>query len=252
MRICTDNAGKDFEMSTNSEINEILRQVLERTFEKVQKAFDNNRECLVKRGEKSSSNEVTTLVFPKYGEHRQGIEDKTRISEQELRFAFTEAFEEIAKENNLFYSVETPTESKYLFNGENTPKITDDKEGVGQSGNFDFVIHDDKLKRICLIEFKSGYPESKSFKKDFLKLANPNEDVDEINPLRYFIHLVEKFERNKIDNRLKSANNIIDVRLNNKAVTVNYVLFSLSEDENAIKSDLSDIIKEKSHIKYYK
>jgi len=64
--------------------------------------------------------------------------------------------------------------------------------------------------------------------------------------------LVEKFEKNKINNRLKSANDIIDVRLNNKAVTVNYVLFSLSEDEDAIKSDLSDIIKEKSHIKYCK
>lgn len=226
-------------MSTNSEINEILKQVLERTFEKVQKAFDNNRECLVKRGEKSSSNEVTTLVFPKYGEHRQGIEDKTRISEQELRFAFTEAFEEIAKENNLFYSVETPTEGKYRFPKDALPRI-DDKNG--KSGNFDLVIHDENLKRICLIEFKANYPSERSFQKDFLKLANKNEDKDDTDVLRYFIHMVVNYNESKIKKIINAASEVLKEakRYKNEIETVNYVLFSLNESDNKIiEQDIS-------------
>ena len=232
----------------NSDIQTFVEGVINKSFEKVQKAYDNHKEFDAKNT--SVPYEDTSIVFPMYGEHITNR--KTRISEQELRFAFVEAFKEENKDNKYYFSVETPTNSKYLLKGKNTPRIISKNKKGGKSGQFDLVIHNSSMKRVCLIEFKAGSPSEKEIKKDFLKLANPNEDVDEINPLRYFIHLVEKFEKNKINNRLKSANDIIDVRLNNKAVTVNYVLFSLSEDEDAIKSDLSDIIKEKSHIKYCK
>ena len=51
------------------------------------------------------------MVFPKYRNK------ETRVSEQELRFAFIEAFNELNKENNwgLYYSVETPTEKNTDF-----------------------------------------------------------------------------------------------------------------------------------------
>lgn len=53
--------------------------------------------------------------FPKYsGRYRNG---ETRISEQELRFIFVEQFNKYCKNNswNAYYSVETPTEEKYIL-----------------------------------------------------------------------------------------------------------------------------------------
>lgn len=176
---------------TNSDIQKFVEDVIEKAFEKVQKAYDNHREFDVKQKNALVPYEDTSIVFPMYGEHITNQKDKTRISEQELRFAFVEAFKEENKNNKYYFSVETPTNSKYLFKGKNTPRIISKNKKGGQSGKFDLVIHDENLKRICLIEFKAGNVGEKDFKKDFLKLANSNEDIDITKPLRYFIHLVE-------------------------------------------------------------
>lgn len=178
-------------MTGNSEITTFVEDVMSLAFTKVQKAYDNHREYDVKKKNASVSYEDTAIVFPMYGEHITDEKRKTRISEQELRFAFVEAFKKLNEDNKYYFSVETPTNSKYLFKGKNTPRIIPPNKKGGKSGQFDLVIHDSNMKRVCLIEYKAGSPSEKEIKKDFLKLANPDEDVDGTNPLRYFIHLVE-------------------------------------------------------------
>ena len=85
--------------------------------------------------------------FPKYsGRYRNG---ETRISEQELRFIFVEQFNKYCNENNswnAYYSVETPTEEKYIFSkkgDENCPHKVDGEVNGGQSAMIDLSIHDD-------------------------------------------------------------------------------------------------------------
>ena len=60
------------------------------------------------------------LKFPTY---RNG---QRRVSEQELRFVFVEQLQDLLKEYDFFYSIETPTNGKYKFSengkyGNSTP-----------------------------------------------------------------------------------------------------------------------------------
>lgn len=219
-------------MVDNNEIKEFVENVISKAFDKVQRAYDNHKEYDAKKDSVSVSYEETAIVFPMYGEHIN-LNDKTRISEQELRFAFVEAFKEENKNNKYYFSVETPTNSKYLFKGKNTPRIISKNKKGGQSGKFDLVIHDENLKRICLIEFKAGNVGEKDFKKDFLKLANSNEDIDITKPLRYFIHLVESdlSSHTKI-NKENALNWLPDAEgLTQPACDVIYKCYSLNRKE---------------------
>ena len=159
---------------------------------KVQHAYVKSNEGM---RDVSISNEITNspekafvptrLVVPKYGEHGSN-KGKSRLSEQELRFAFIEAFLKDKNSSEYLYSVETPTKERYYFGG-GIPEIK--KESKFRSGNFDVVIHNKELKRVCLIEFKYG-TDTSDFSKDFLKLGNPNEGENE--SLRYFVHVIPK------------------------------------------------------------
>ncbi len=225
---------------TNSDIQKFVEDIIEKAFGKVQKAYDNHKEFDAKNT--SVPYEGTSVVFPMYGEHIANINSKTRISEQELRFAFVEAFKEENKDNKYYFSVETPTNSKYLFKGKNTPRIIPKNKKGGQSGQFDLVIHDENLKRICLIEFKANYPSERSFQKDFLKLANKNEYKDDSSVLRYFIHMVVNYNESKIKDIIKAARKVLEKAKQdkNEIETVNYVLFSLNESDNKIiEQDIS-------------
>ena len=169
---------------------------------------------------------MTSLVFPQYSadddesqDKQKKQKEKTRISEQELRFAFVQAFHEYkCKHNcNYQYGVEVPTKDKYLFTEKdegNKRKYKPRIDKNGRSGSFDMVIYNDRLERVCLIEFKYGTSEKGSFAKDFLKLANPEEGSKDAK--RYFIHLVkDKADREEsIRNKVKSfisadINNVI-------------------------------------------
>lgn len=225
-------------MVDNNEIKEFVENVISKAFDKVQRAYDNHKEYDAKKDSVSVSYEDTAIVFPMYGEHIN-LNDKTRISEQELRFAFVEAFNEENKDKKYYYSVETPTNSKYLFKGKNTPRIISRNKSGGKSGQFDLVIHDSNLKRVCLIEFKAGNPGERDFKKDLLKLANPNEDVDKTDRLRYFIHLVENdfssYEKiRNVRNWLPSANGL------SSSKEVRYVCYSLEQRGKILDKYLSE------------
>ena len=108
------------------------------------------------------------------------------MSEQELRFVFVEQFNKIAKDNNLYYSVETPTRGKYSFSKKEKPCVNKN----GQSGEFDMVIHNEQGERICLIEFKANFPAVGDYEKDFLKLENESNS----GCPAYFIQLVDTLD----------------------------------------------------------
>ena len=177
-----------------------------------------------------------TLVFPRYFHSAAASEsEKTRISEQELRFAFVQAFNELV--DNYFYGIEVPTKDRYRFNDENG-KINPTINENGRSGSFDMVIYDDRLRRVGLIEFKASYPDAGYFAKDFLKLANPVEDIHVIGIKSYFIHIVKNFSSKKIISRIGRSNCTIQEQITKKgkrAILVNYVPFSLYENKEQVQ-----------------
>lgn len=65
-----------------SELKSIIDNILSDAFKRIEYAYQHHCE----NSPKTSHNELTRLVFPSYAN------EKTRISEQELRFAFVEAF----------------------------------------------------------------------------------------------------------------------------------------------------------------
>lgn len=97
---------------TNSN-KEHVKKIIAQTFEVIKKVYDTQKEEFGNSSEFCESG--SRIIFPKYsGRYRNG---ETRISEQELRFIFVEQFNKYCKKNswNAYYSVETPTEEKYIF-----------------------------------------------------------------------------------------------------------------------------------------
>ena len=181
-------------MRNDGNIETLMEAVLDRTTEIVNYAYQYHREfhANVPLREKEPT---TRLVFPRFF---HGKEDKTtgwtRISEQELRFAFVQAFHEYVCEHKCqcYYSVEPPTVDSYTFS-----KVEDDKRkkidpiiGKGQSGNFDMAIYDENLKRVCLIEFKYGNVTQQAVKEVKAKLLNKKELGEEAKG--YLIYMIKE------------------------------------------------------------
>ena len=173
--------------------HEHIEQIVESTFKVLKEVHSKQKEGY----NQYPSGNKSRIIFPQYSkEYRNG---ETRLSEQELRFIFVEQFNRYCEDNKLnwFYSVETPTEHKYIFSERgvknSNPNMTDNK-GEGQSAMVDFAIHDETLKRIALIEFKALNPHKLSFIKDFKKLnAEPVENT-------YFIMYIKSCNLRTINN----------------------------------------------------
>ena len=165
-----------------------------------------------------SGNNSTTptdggIIFPKYRNN------KVRVSEQEMRFAFVEELRRLYPE--WCYSIETPTIRKYNFQGEE-PKVIENGQKGGRSAQFDLTIYKDKEGKEVLahIEFKAKNPSPRKYKKDFLKLS---EETTYPNTARVFIHLLESCDddtvKNLRDEKLKDC----------KKENVKYLCYSLNE-----------------------
>ena len=167
-------------MLTNKELKPIIDKIITDAFRRLEYAYHYHRE----NNSKASHNKITRLVFPKF---RNG---NTWISEQELRFAFVEAFNasQAVKDANLFYSVETPTEKQYTGFTNGKPVAVTDDEQDGRSGEFDMVIFNDKQERVCLIEFKANNAGKSDHEKDLLKLKEEGE-----GRLCYFIEVLKSY-----------------------------------------------------------
>lgn len=151
-----------------------VKQHIERIIEKASRllvaAYNNN------------DGAKTRLCFPKYP---ATCED--RVSEQEFRFAFVEAFNDYVIDERLdwYYAVEVPTTGRYHFISITEPEM---QVAEGRSAMFDLVIYDRDKRRICIIEFKAGNPKQFCYDKDYRKLMNPCEGGHDV--LRYFLQLL--------------------------------------------------------------
>lgn len=196
----------------NSIRNKII-EILEKTFAVLDSVYANNDEASSKADFKKAG---SRLIFPRYSnKYRGGVR---RISEQELRFLFIEQFTQYCQNPNTqwdaYYSIETPTEWKYKFAGEEKPHKTED--GSGQSAMMDVCIHDNCGKRICLIEFKAGNPDEFCYEKDFVKL-NAEEG------LSFFVQLLESQNKGTMDN-------IIREKIGSDLGNINYVCHTITSD----------------------
>ena len=189
----------------NEEIKERIVEILDRTFKVIDACYQHNNEATAKA---NSSFAGTRLIFPELRNK------KSRISEQELRFAFIDQFirycQNPATSWEAFYSVETPTEGQYLFkNGK--PK-RDDKNG--RSANIDVCIHDKTGNRVCLIEFKALNPKQNDYLKDFVKLNEEN-----VSPA-FFVQLLKAQDSGTIKNILE--------KIESSIISVNYVCHTIN------------------------
>ncbi|MCL1968447.1 MAG: hypothetical protein FWF65_02610 [Bacteroidetes bacterium] len=77
----------------------------------VEKLIEKSLQELQKIGwENEIKTQDSKLIFPKYCVGNQEHVDTPRISEQEARFLFVR---ELEKQDNFYYSVETPTKKPY-------------------------------------------------------------------------------------------------------------------------------------------
>lgn len=217
----SDNAEKD-KVKLDG-LKKHIDQIVQGTFERLKEAYEHQEgitdNVLFHKNK-------TSLVFPKYGQHRNY---EIRVSEQELRFAFVETFNRYCDSENLdlFYSVETPTNARYVFKDGHADAIKlSEKEGV--SASFDMVIHDSSLKRVALIEFKALNAAKHDHKKDYAKLTNLDEG-DSNHVLRYFIEVL-KVSKDKTYTNLK--NKLEEIKDSDK---VTFVCFDLENMKDITK-----------------
>ena len=180
-------------METKDHIIEILK----RTFCVIDSVYLCNDESLGRTDLKEAGSRI---IFPKYSQkYREG---KRRISEQELRFIFVEQFNDYCDETTwqALYSVETPTEEKYKFSGEELPRAITNGENGGQSAMIDTTIHDEKGHRLCFLEFKANNPEAFCYQKDFVKL---NAEIG----MGFFVQILENENKGTMPNILKKIEN---------------------------------------------
>lgn len=203
-----------------------IEEIIKDTFDVIQKVYHTQREG--DGNHKDFCESQSRIIFPKYsGRYRNG---ETRISEQELRFIFVEQFNKYCKKNswNAYYSVETPTEEKYIFSkkgDKNCPYKVDGEGNRGQSAMIDLSIHDDKFERIALIEFKALNPTKSAFAKDFCKLSNEPK-----SPATFFVMIVKSHD----DDTIKSLREKIET----KGDETEFYCYDLKEG-----CDISEIIK---------
>jgi hypothetical protein len=179
------------------EVEQHVKNILGRTFDILKDAYWAQTEKSI-----SVNKPKTHLIFP-----LKKSDDSNRISEQELRFVFVEQLNEEIKgistdgkkseEWDVYYSVETPTYYNYSFGDKPKDIICYKAKKEGRSGNIDLTIHDNKGKRIALIEFKFDNVTEHAFKKDFEKLHEEQDEKNkDFDPLRLFVLMLNSFKEN--------------------------------------------------------
>lgn len=179
-----------------------VEELIIETFKKAVKM--ENRNVEMGNNNETKPDENIRIIYPCYS-------DKTkRFSEQEIKQLFIQTLIENQKlnkdpENDFYFSVETPTEYKYVF--KNEPKVVKSKEVIPDenpvSARFDLCLYryqQNEFTREYLIEFKAknkaknqGVEEEKAkeIKKDFLKLFAEGKDQNH----QYFIHVIDSYDK---------------------------------------------------------
>ena len=140
------------------------------------------------------------LIFPNKKQARGNVK---RISEQELRFLFIENF--LKTNDDLFYSIETPTVEKYKF-GKTYEKIIENIESPKISASIDMCVfrkNSNSYERLLNIEFKHKNTGIEKIAKDILKLMREEEDGA-------FIHLLENIQDGTLCNSTEYKKGVFD------------------------------------------
>lgn len=186
------------EKMTPEKVKEHINNIIKNTYAVLKDVYENQKEGYNRHPEGKNSR----IIFPHYSKTYRNKE--TRLSEQELRFIFVEQFNLYCKDKlDWFYSVETPTEEKYVFSEDGkelkNPRKANAGVDKGQSAMFDLAIHNKKLERIALIEFKALNPDEVCFTKDFLKLkVEGSEEVP-----TFFVMYVKSYKNSSTRPRYK-------------------------------------------------
>lgn len=217
---------------TKDDLKKVINEVITKTFARLEYVYQHHREIPKGSGAINFKEGESRLVFPMYGEHQNNT---TRISEQELRFAFVETFNEYCKDKNLnlFYSVETPTKDTYSGFANGNPKA----DPKGRSAEFDLVVYNEKLERVCLIEFKAKNADTIDHTKDFCKLDNQIEGADDV--LRFFVEILKSYNTATVDSLKRKIEQSNDKRFVFRCYALEGKSQRDNEDED--KSDKKDI-----------
>ena len=223
---------------TKKELTKVINEIIDQTFDRLEFVYQYHRESRDFTGIIKFEKGKSRLVFPMYGEHHTPSFE-TRISEQELRFAFVEVFNEYCKNNklDLFYSVETPTKGRYS-NFKSNPH----EDNKGRSAEFDLVIFNEKLERVCLIEFKAKNADDLDHKKDFVKLDSLTEGSDNIP--RFFVEVIQSYTEGEGKTTINSLKEKIGQSVDKRFIFRCYALEGKSqrgkEEKDKSGEDISD------------
>ena len=182
-----------------------VEELIEETFKKAVKMASENDSSIDKNAPRlvypttRSQNESDDKTNTEPNDENDSPTSFFRLSEQEIKQLFIETLIE-DKENNFYFSVETPTKFRYKFSQQdkNGKRVTIDplvyfsEDTNGESANIDLCLH--KIEnsifiRKHLIEFKANPPDEHAIKKDFLKLFVEKTEQKTLN--NYFIHILD-------------------------------------------------------------
>lgn len=201
------------------------------------------------------NNPEMRLIYPRYREDRGG---EKKISEHEIKQVLIQVLNEEDNKHKFFYSVESPTENKYVFKSKekcvncfsNTcPRMAgeNDRKVSGRTDLCLYKIHKKKFKKYALIEFKEDNPDNRGICQDFLKLAMELNYENSIDKKGYFVLVLDGFgtiTKNGLfghdgrNGKLSKSLNFIKSRLLDK--TINVFILTL---RNSVEIDLGNNIE---------
>lgn len=226
---------------------------------KASECDNNDNERIIRKAIVESLNKLAPenhgrhLIWPIYSPLNSNV-TTIRTSEQELKQAFIASLEDSINTNKLkwYYSVETPTISKYKFSNQDIPKIDEN----GTSARIDLTIfssHDFKKMSYSIeshIEFKQGATgATKDITKDLLKLSNEpycaeinSVQIDKVSQYygsqeqrasrtHYFIHIVDQID-------IKTINNLTEKYFGSNSSNNNEIYNTISENLNKSNNNI--------------
>ena len=227
----------------NSELKNCIDDIINETFNVIKNVYNHQKESTEES--ENAPESKSRIIFPLYRDRKKS--KTNRISEQELRFIFVEQFNAYIENKkadspeltNLYYSVETPTNKRYIFSKDkDDPEVVEDEESKeGVSARTDLSIYEYEkenekevgifLKK-ALIEFKAHDPEQKNYRKDLCKLINENPKESERRYLKYFIQIVDEKKEEDRWEKIKNEKIIELEKLHkNKDYSIKYRFLNL-------------------------
>lgn len=178
----------------------------------------------------------THIIMPHY-RAKINKEITIRYSEQELKQVFLAS---LSGNQDLYYSVETPSKYIYSFKGTKAPKIEKLEKDADhfESARFDVSLYDsNNVEDLCChIEFKHENPQNFNISKDLLKLSH--EIIECKYKKNFFVHYIvreSKLWKSKslpsVIKKYRKAINLKNMNLENLSSVWVYLMFVNIGDE---------------------